>query len=126
MCARDSSADQNADLLDQAYLGDLERHLGVPATAGLLTQGIEDLAARLDQLSGPASPAGEAALARAAHDIVGGAGQLGLAALTQLARELHSAADAGRGDESRRLLARMADNAPRSFDALRRWISSRR
>lgn len=123
MCFRALDANESAELLDHAYLDNLETHLGQQTTTEILSNGLTDLSGRLDRLAELHRESSQAPLALAAHDMVGCAGQMGLSALALLARALERAVHAGRCDTSRLLVTQIAEIGPQSILALQAWIS---
>ncbi|HUF86033.1 MAG TPA: Hpt domain-containing protein [Thermohalobaculum sp.] len=120
-------ADATRPVLDTGHLARLESHLGAPVLAELLADGLIELTDRLRRLAELERAGDLDGLARLGHDLVGMAGNLGLARLSATAGAMHRAACAGRGPEAlaeaggaRRLGFEAADALRRHLAALRR------
>lgn len=81
--------------LDTDYLARLEGHLGPAALAELIADGLIELSDRLKRLGEFERAADLESIARLGHDLVGMAGNLGLARLSVAAAELNRAAREG-------------------------------
>lgn len=75
-------------VLDCAYLERLAGHLGKPALAELMADGLIELADRMRRLDEMAAAGDLRGLGRLGHDLVGMAGHLGLSRLSAGAAEL--------------------------------------
>lgn len=81
--------------LDTDYLARLEGHLGEAALAELLADGLIELSDRLRRMGELERNGDLDSIARLGHDLVGMAGNLGLARLSVAAAELNRAAREG-------------------------------
>lgn len=81
--------------LDTDYLARVEGHLGAAAVAELLADGLIELSDRIKRLGELERQRDLDAVARLGHDLVGMAGNLGLARLSAAAVELDRAARDG-------------------------------
>ena len=88
MQAQRKPARPEAELLDNSYLASLEAALGRSVTRDVLADGLIEVSDRLDNLAALAQADRRIEVQQTAHDIAGGAGQLGLHALSVAARKL--------------------------------------
>lgn len=85
-------AEPERPTLDAEYLARLEGHLGTAPLAELIADGLIELSDRLRQLAELERSGDLEAMARLGHDLVGMAGNLGLARLSLAAAEMQRAA----------------------------------
>lgn len=88
-------ADQSAESFDASGILELEQTVGRPALIDILTSFLGSAIEMTGLIAEALSDHDSAAIERAARDLAGAAGGLGLAALTAAARELSQAARAG-------------------------------
>ena len=120
--------DEEAPLIEDDYLERLRLYLGPEAFAELLADGLIEVADRLERLKelaraldGPAPDL--PAIERFAHDLVGLAGNVGLARLARAAAELQRAARKGPAQGLEGLLARTLAAGREGEDALRALLA---
>ena len=109
-------------VLNYEYLAGLERYLGPAHARELLSDGMIDLIGRLDRLAELADRGDSGAIAALSHEIVGAAGHLGLALLSELAANVSHAA---RDGEPGRWVEVLLDARSASIGRLNEYCATR-
>ncbi|MCW2235789.1 hybrid sensor histidine kinase/response regulator [Azospirillum canadense] len=108
-------------VLDLDHLHSMRRDIGEDALARLVDCFLAELPGRLARLERPADDPDGAAFE--AHALISLAANVGLAELSALSRQLHTAIRAGRRDEAEALAVRVAASAAAGVSALRRALA---
>lgn len=106
-------------MLDEAFLGRLERHLGPSVLRELMADGLIELADRLERLAQAAEAGRREEALRIGHDIAGLAGHIGLSALSARAVAMNRAARAEPGRPVAAVAAPVIAAGAPAVDALR-------
>ncbi len=103
--------------IDERYLDRLEELLGEEKLREILSDGLIELADRLEQIRVLAAENRRDEIGAVAHDLVGTAGYLGLTRLSLAATDLERAARGGEGrlDDTMKTVEELAEEA---FDAM--------
>ena len=115
-------AEPERPTLDTGYLDRLESHLKPAALAELMADGLIELTDRLKRLDELERSPDLDALARMGHDLVGMAGNLGLARLSAAAAEMNRAARDGSVPAARAEAVRVRRLGIEATDALRHHL----
>ncbi len=97
MSGRGLDGDDEYPTIDAAYLDRLQDLLGAEKLREILSDGLIELADRLEQIGALAAENRRREIAGVAHDLVGTAGYLGLTRLSLAATDLERAARRGQG-----------------------------
>ena len=109
--------------LDSDFLARLEGHLGSATLAELLADGLIELSDRLKRLGELERSCDLDAIARLGHDLVGMAGNLGLARLSAAAAEMNRAARDGSKQAALAEANAVRRQGVEATDALRRRLA---
>ena len=115
-------AEPERAMLDSGYLDRLESHLGSAALAELLADGLIELTDRLKRVGELERSANLEALAGLGHDLVGMAGNLGLARLSAAAADMNRAARDGSVPAAQAEAAAVRRLGVEATDALRQHL----
>lgn len=115
----------DAQILDEAFLGRLERHVGPAVLRELLADGLIELTDRLERLAQAVDDGHREEVFRIGHDIAGLAGHIGLSALSAHAVAMNRAARAEPDRAVATVAAPVIAAGPSAVDALRARLDAR-
>jgi HPt (histidine-containing phosphotransfer) domain-containing protein len=108
-------------VLNHEYLAGLQTYLGAAHARELLSDGMIDLAGRLDRLAELAARGDNGRIATLSHEIVGVAGHLGLGLMSHLAAQ---ASQAARNGDAAAWVDTLLEVRAASIGALRDYCAS--